>query len=412
MKKVSKIIGLIVAIVMIVPMIAACAETKTETAAPKAAEEETKVVEEKGEKTEEKPDEETVVDVNKPAFDDFPRPRIVTDRPLKVAFITHPPEAESRERTIKQIKIEAAHYGWELTIITVQDASEYKDAFLSAINLDVDAIHVGNLTSMSSIVDVIAQARNKGIGVYNDDNEVVEGIIGNSTMPNAVASTTLMYKIGEDYSWKSNVAYVSIPTMQVHMERLLPVLGLADCYPSWETLEVTDVTTWPTGTAAALFEIPTAWLDKYGDELDGMFCTADQICFSAAEAAMTKGLTGDDIWVAAIDGGSDAFAYIRNQTPFMYVYAQPFEAYAHFTDEIIKDVQVKGLNPGDPGCIISKVGEAIYSEGIVVTRDNVPPVGASIHSIYSYYDPNETDAWYTWMDEGGPYIISEGGVEE
>ncbi len=408
MNKSSKLLSIVFGLILIVTMVTACTETPEVTSdAPEATEAQ------QGEDTStEETEEQVTVDTDKPAFDEFPRPRIVVGRPLRLVFITHPMESEARERTLKQVQIEAEHYGWELTVMEVADASEYKDAFLSAINLDVDAIHVGNLQSMQSITDVIAQARNAGIGVYNDDNEVVPGIIGNSTMPNAVASLSLIYKIGEDYGWKSNIVYPSIPVMQVHQERLLPLLALAECYPSWTTLEVTDVTSWPGGPQAGINEIPSVWMDKFGDELDGIFCTADGGCTAAAEVAMARGLTDEDIWMAGIDGGSDAFAYIRNNTPFMYDYAQAFEAYAHFTNEMIIDIQIEGLNPGDPGCIISKVGEAIYTEGVIVTRENVPDVGVSIHTIYDYWDDEATDVWYKWETSEGIYLISEGGVQE
>ena len=175
MKKCSKLLSVIFGLILIVTMVTACAETPEATPDTSEATEAQQGEEPSSEETE----EQVTVDTDKPAFDEFPRPRIVVGRPLRLAFITHPMESEARERTLKQVKIEAEHYGWELTVLEVADASEYKDAFLSAINLDVDAIHVGNLQSMQSITDVIAQARNAGIGVYNDDNEVVAGIIGN-----------------------------------------------------------------------------------------------------------------------------------------------------------------------------------------------------------------------------------------
>jgi ABC-type sugar transport system substrate-binding protein len=415
MKKSIKFLSMILVFVMLSAMIAGCggtpaapaATTSEQAAAPATTTDEQPAV------SATTTGENVAVDTNKPAFDEFPRPRIVTDRPLKVALIIHPNEAESRERTRKQIIIEADHYGWELTILEVADPSEYKDAFLSAINLGVDAIHVGNLQTMSAIVDVIAQARNAGIGVYNDDNEVVAGIIGNSTMPNGVASLELLYYVGEIYGWKAGVVFPTIPTMQVHQERLLPVLAMADCYPGWRNLETTDVTSWPGGPAVAGSEIPNTWFDKYGKDVTGVFCTADGLCTAAAEVAKSRGLTDKDVWMAGIDGGSDAFAYIRANTPFMYDYSQPFEAYAHFTNQMIIDVQVKGLNPGDPGCILSKVGEAIYSEGVIVTRENVPAVGTVIHTLYDYYDENATDTWYTWSTpEQKVYVVSEGGIEE
>jgi len=403
----KRILSIVLVVIFVSAMIAGCGGT------PAVAEEPAAGSEEAAEAPAAASGEQAVVETDKPAFDEFPRPRIVTDRPLKVALITHPNEAESRERTRKQVIIEADHYGWQLTILEVADASEYKDAFLSAINLNVDAIHVGNLNSMQSIVDVIAQARNAGIGVYNDDNEVVTGIIGNSTMPNGVASMQLAYYIGEQRGWKGNVIYPSIPVMQVHMERLDPVLTLANNYVNWKNLEVIDVTSWPGGPGVAMSEIPNIWVDKYANEMTGVFCTADGICTAAAEVFKARGYDNPDLWMGGIDGGSDAFAYIRAGTPFMYDYSQPFEAYAHFTNQIIMDIQVKGLNPGDPGCIISKLGEAIYTEGAIVTRENVPDVGTVIHTLYDYYDPEEKDAWYTWeTDKEKVYRISEGGVQE
>ncbi|MEW5818275.1 MAG: substrate-binding domain-containing protein [Spirochaetota bacterium] len=403
----KRILSIILVVIFMSAMLAGCG------GAPAAAEEPAAESEEAAEAPAATTGEQAVVETDKPAFDAFPRPRIVTDRPLKVALITHPNEAESRERTRKQIIIEADHYGWDLTIFEVADASEYKDAFLSAINLNVDAIHVGNLQSMQSIADVVAQARNAGIGVYNDDNEVITGIIGNSTMPNGVASLQLLYYVGEQRGWKANVIFPTIPTMQVHEERLRPVLAMADCYPNWNNLETTDVTSWPGGPGVAMSEIPNVWVDKYANEMTGIFCTADGICTAAVEVFKARGYDNPDLWMAGIDGGSDAFAYIRANTPFMYDYSQPFEAYAHFTNQIIMDIQVKGLNPGDPGCIISKVGEAIYSEGAIVTRENVPDVGTVIHTLYDYYDPNATDVWYTWeTPEEKVYVVSEGGIEE
>ena len=77
--------------------------------------------------------------------------------------------------------------------------------------------------------------------------------------------------------------------------------------------------------------------------------------------------------------------------------------FTHKVFECIQDIQVKGLNPGDEGCILSKVGEVLYSEGKVITAANVPAVGANINSVFAYYDDNP-DAWYNWE---GTYIISE-----
>ena len=117
----------------------------------------------------------------------------------------------------------------------------------------------------------------------------------------------------------------------------------------------------------------------------------------------------DEVWVSGFDGGSQAWAYIRNNTPLRYSYAVPDELFIHQVLELIDQIQVQGLNPGDEGCLISRAGETIYCEGIVIDRDNVPAVGTNIHAVFDYYggDPDDEDAWYNWNDGDGAYVVSD-----
>ena len=45
---------------------------------------------------------------------------------------------------------------------------------------------------MEAKQDLVDMARGKGIGVYNVDNQMIPGIICNSTMPNGVAAMEMM----------------------------------------------------------------------------------------------------------------------------------------------------------------------------------------------------------------------------
>ena len=77
--------------------------------------------------------------------------------------------------------------------------------------------------------------------------------------------------------------------------------------------------------------------------------------------------------------------------------------FTHKVFEAIDQIQVQGLNPGDDGCILEKAGEVLYTEGIIVTPDNVPEVGANINSIFDYYT-DDADEWYNW---DGTYSVGE-----
>lgn len=344
------------------------------------------------------------------AFDNYVRPRVVTDRPLKVAVLHTRPEVESQQRTMRQVEIEIAHRGWELVDIIWTSDQECRDAMLNAINQDVDAIIMNVTDTLPAKQDLIDMAREKGIGVYSNDNGVIPGIISNSTMPGAIAAMDLVYQIGKDHMWMGNVAVVSVQVIQVHAERTNPAKAVFEAYPAMTVLDDQDPMSGPYATGDVFaFETAKAWFQKYGKELNGVFASCDFLGMPVAEAAMQSSgdSVAEDFWVAGIDGGAAAWDYIRRGTPFRYSYAQPFELYTHSCFEIVDQIQVQGLNPGDEGCLIAQPGETFMAEGIVVTRDNVPEEGVSIHKLFNYYggDPDDPDAWYNWQDAGGPYTI-------
>ncbi len=406
MKKYFKLLSILVAMAMLAATLAACAPA-AETAAPAAAA-----------PAEEKPAEEAApAEQAAPAaaagtaaaFDSFPRPRIKSDGKLTVAYVIRQAVAESQSRSYQQAEIECAHRGWTFVPIVISDVSEVRDAILNAINQDVDVLLIGNQESMPSFVDVIAQAREKGIGVYNNDNQLVDGVIANSTMPNGVSAMELMYTIGEAINWTGNVAFLEIPTIQVSNERIGPMVGTVESYPGMKVLERGDLNNDPGGNVVAANNLTKTYIEKYGlDGIRAVISFFDMGAMAAGEAIAAAGdPKGEKVLTAGIDGGTQAWAAIRKGTPFQFSYAQPFELYTHKLFELMDQIQVKGMNPGDPGCLISKVGGTMYSTGLVVTRANVPAVGASIHELYNYYggDPNDTSAWYNWTEGPGIYKI-------
>lgn len=338
------------------------------------------------------------------AFDEFERPRIVEDGKMTVACIHPKPEVESQKRSILQCELEAENRGWEFQDIVYNSDSEWADLFKNLINQDVDAIILGSTESMEAKIDLIAEARNKGIGVYSNDNQVVPGVIMNSTMPNGVAAMSLIYTIGNDIGWSGKIAFATAATIQVHNERIIPIQDICDIYANMEVADTIDSTAGGSDPATYASDSAKAWFQKYGTELTGIIGSCDFFAMPCAEAAQQAGdLVNPDLFVAGIDGGSDAWSYIRSGGYFKYSYAQPFEMFTHKVFEVVDQIQVQGLNPGDDGCLISEVGEVLYSEGLVITQDNVPEVGANINSVFDYYTDDE-DEWYNWE---GTYTVSE-----
>ena len=343
-------------------------------------------------------------------FDAYPHPVVVTNETMKIGYMVQSKNSEATHRSMNQAEIEAAHRGWELIEVVYEEDNNFRDTFQNLVNQGVNAIIVGSGSGQQAKADLFVAARQAGIGVYCNDNQVVDGIISNCTMPNGVAGMQLFYKIGEDHGWKMNVCVIEGRNQQLMIERVDPVIALiqSGAYPDLQLLAVQDWSASGLAAAQSCYEIAQAWIQKYGDELDLIFTGADTFGVNSSEAIAQSGdETGENIISCGIDGGNRAFAYLRSDCPFKYSYCQPFELYTHNVFEIINSIQIEGKNPGDEGCPISKVGETLTSTGYVCTPETCPQIGDNIHAGFDYFDPENTTAWFTWTDGPGIYTVQE-----
>lgn len=329
---------------------------------------------------------------------------------LRVAYMCRNLDVESQARQYHQAQMECEHRGWEFLDGFYQDFDEGRTKMQAFINQGVDAFVFGN-TDMTSFMDLVVRARNEGIGVYNIDNQLVPGVISNATQPNGVVAASMAYQIGADLMWDGKYAIITNRAVQVHTERTDVAKAVYDQYSAM-TLLVEESTDSYTGTNASIpYDITKRLLEKYGDEIDLIFCSSDILGCNAAEAAAAH-IGGSDVKICSVDGTSQALSAIRSGSNLCYVFAQPLELYNHKTFDLIEQIQVSGLKPGDEGCSISYYGETMYFEGYVITPENCPEAGQPVYAIFNNYvdygyDANDPECFVNWQDCGGPYMIQE-----
>ena len=314
------------------------------------------------------------------AFDDYARPQTVAQEDVSVIYLISNMTDESNIRCENQVAIEAAHRGWDYQVI------------------------IGITQSFDSYQDLVDQAREAGIGIYSNDNSIINGVISNSTMDNAEASKEIMDQVIADHGPKLNYAVFELSAEVVTLRA-----NAAKEYNSDDIKLLDAIDLASTGDLnTAGYTIAQTWLQQYGNDLQFIFGSADTAAITAAEAIVQAGdPNGKKTFVSGVDGGASTWSYIRNNTPLKYTYSQPFEYFSHITCQAIHDIQV---NPGDDGCIVSKAGENIVkAKGIVTTMENCPKAGDSIHSVFNFYgeDPKDNDAWYNWTDGPGIYEVTE-----
>lgn len=337
----------------------------------------------------------------KAAFDGFPRPNIKGKDELVVAFLRPQLTSEWTVRAVTQVELEFQNRGWKSLILPFETDAEVNDLILSAVNNGVDAIVLCNMETMEAKKNAVETARKAGIGVYNVDNQVIDGIIANVTMPNGVAAAEMMYILGEKSGWEGGITSLTVESIQVHSERTKVFQAVIDCYAGLEMLDNQDCFSGAGTYLENCYDMTTAWLNKYGTDLVGIVCSADAFAVEACAAAEANANEiNPNLWIAGIDGGSEYFYRIRQNSYYQYSYVQPVEYYVHTMFDVIEDIQIEGLNPGEAGCAITRSGETLYCKGTLVNRDNVPQSGDPIQKCFDYYT-DDPDAWYNWP---GGYI--------
>ena len=259
---------------------------------------------------------------------EFPPLKVAKDRPLKVGYLYSNLEAESCTRSYNQIRIEAPHRGWELTEVyfNAQKPEEARTGMQTLITQDVDAVVIYNM-EIVGIADLILQARQNGIGVYNVDNQLVPGVVANSCQPNGVAAAEFAYYMGEKYLWNANYAIITAPSLQVHVERTDPIKAIYDQYPGMKLLGEESLN--PSGSESMgqqSYNFTKRFIEKYGNELDILVTSYDGAAVTADEAA-AQAIGGTDVAIIGVDGGSETWSHMRKGGNFKYSYAQPTELY-------------------------------------------------------------------------------------
>lgn len=344
--------------------------------------------------------------VNTAAFDSFARPVIKADGDLKVGCVHPLASYSSTNRSIRQLQIECNHRGWQYVDGQYESTDQVRDVWNALLNADCDVIYLQGLDSSSTYSDMISKTRDAGVGLYSSETAMTDGIIATVMLAGGVASMEMAYELGSMTNFTANVCVATAEGAQQHIERTKVFEGLLDGVFGTFTLLASEDMGGPDESAQNVYDTTLAWVQQYGDNLNMIYASCDSFAQIASDALIAAGY-GDSVITAGIDGDSTTFPALMQDGPFKLSYMQGSELFVHTACEIIDDIQVKGLNPGDDGCDISRAGEQIYLTGTLVTKDDIPASGTPIHALFDYYDPDDADAWYNWEAPAGvePYVI-------
>jgi ABC-type sugar transport system substrate-binding protein len=332
------------------------------------------------------------------------------DGKLKIAYLLDGLFNDSSQRHWQQVQNECAARGWELISDTNvsgnYEADPTRTAFQRMMTQSVDAI-VFSYLDVPPFADLVIEARQRGIGVYCIGTDNAEGILLNVNSDNSILGAKIMaYAVHRMNGTGDVIGFMNLWMPRgIQRDVVAATLIERSGYDFGETVHH-NIT--PEGFTDEMFNVATNWLNKYGNRIDMIWACWDLGSITIAQAMQAKGFTRDDMFTIGIDGGSQAWAYIRNaDTPFVASLAEPFEYQVHMAFEGISQLQTKGMNPGDLGCIVPR-NNYLSTDNMLVVIDesNVPKVGDNIHSLFNYYGgkPDDPDAWY---NRGKIYTVQD-----
>lgn len=329
---------------------------------------------------------------------------------LKIAYLLDSLTNDSSQRHWQQVQNECEMRGWELiydnNVSGNYEADATRQAFQNMMAQEPDAIVISYL-DIPPIADLCVEAHNKGIGVYCIGTDISEGIMMNVCSNNSVIGAKVMAYVMDRLGGEANVIGFQNLWMTRGIRRDEIAMAMADSKTyNVAATEVHEVT--PEGFTDEMFSVTENWLTKHGNDIDFIWACWDGGGIVQAQAMAAAGYTADDMFTVGMDGGNQAWAYIRNgDIPFVASLAEPFEYQVHQCFEGIKELQVEGKFRGAADCIIPASGE--YSTDnmtVMVDVNNCPAVGANIHSVFDFYggDPEDPDAWY---NQGTLYTVAD-----
>jgi len=333
---------------------------------------------------------------------------VKSDGKLKIAYLLDSLANDSSQRHWQQVQNECEMRGWELISETNvsgnYEADPTRQAFQNMMAQEPDAIVISYL-DIPPIADLCVEANQKGIGVYCIGTDLSDGILMNVNSNNSVIGAKVMAYVMDRLGGEAKAMGFQTLWMTRGIRRDEVAISMAKSKTyNVETIEQHEVT--PEGFTDEMYSVTENWLTKYGSDLDFVWACWDGGGIVLAQAMAAAGYTSDDMFTVGMDGGNQAWAYLRSgEIPFVASLAEPFEYQVHQCFEGIYQLQVEGKKRGDADCIIPKSGDySTDSMTIMIDKNNVPDVGANVHTLFEYYNPEDQDAWY---NQGAIYTISD-----
>lgn len=304
------------------------------------------------------------------------------DGELTIGWVELTADCQSCVKALAEFNqfIEDNGYNWTVETLDSQgDPAAAASAIEDFTTRGVDAIVTGFVVLRASGAAIEA-ANAANIPVFSLDSGWTPGVVGDVTTNNFAMAGQLASYVADSLGGEGNV--VSIWSDEhygtVIRQEMLETITRSH-YPGINILADENVTL--AGHYQESIDAAEAFISRFGDDIDAVYCAFDEPCMAAATAFEAAGM---EVPLFGFDAHQQALGQIRDgdgQSGLVASMAQQFGPFATTVGTWIQAILVEGR----PVSEVIPVPE-VYLPAILITPLNVPEEGVDGWTVPGYYD--------------------------
>jgi len=263
---------------------------------------------------------------------------------ITLGFVAANQGAVTQARVSNTLERIAKREGWKILISNAAGSWEKMNNLVeNYVSRKVDAIVIamGQSASLSSSLQAAKKAGIPVIAIDSEYNELLTAdILTNNWEMGAKIATYLVDRLDH----KGNILVFKFDQFYGTRFRGKALDVILSEEPNIKVLDVHFLP--PAGFVEDAQAAMQAYLVKYGDQIDAVWCAWDDPAYGVSLAIKEKGFTQKNMFVVGIDGNDRNLQLIKSgASPIAATIVQPFEASAEKAAEIIKKIVIQKKKP-------------------------------------------------------------------
>lgn len=354
---VKKLITLVLALLMVVTLLAACSNGK----AP------------------EEPDKPGT-SAPAPAGTDKPDEPSGEKRELDIIWVHSGASNQSEQRAYSGFMayLDEQEWKWSVTEVNSDDSgAKAANNISDAVAKGCDAI-ICSMVDMRASAAALQEANDAGIPVFTIDSGYTNGVVVDVTCNNNVMSAKISTYLIDALGGSGDICVLSAAGWAGGRKRGNILNAILEESPGINVLDDHNIDLADFYNDSA--KTAEDWVSRFGDKIDAIWCVWDEPAMAVNQVLAANGYGREDVIVTGIDGNEAAVQLIRDGTPIVATVAQPFETMGSTVAKLIDKTVVRGM-----GWDEAVGATTLYVDAPLITPTNVPPEGTPAYQATDFY---------------------------